>query len=96
MEKPDEPNFDLNLGRFKTLSDGEKGKILQKKKSTSTNNATRLWINCLREYLVEKECPELEAIETSELPSILSNFYFELRRKNLTKLIQMMAKKKSE
>ena len=82
MDNREEPNFNLNFDHFKTLSVADKGKILEKKKTKLTNNATRLWINCLTEYLVKKGYPELEAIETPQLPPILTNFYSELKKKN--------------
>ena len=38
MEKQEKPNFNVNFGHFKTLSDAEKDKIYSKKKVKATND----------------------------------------------------------
>ena len=54
----DLPNFNLNLGRFKTLSKGEKEIIMEGRSAENTVKATRLWVDCFREYLAEKNLPQ--------------------------------------
>ena len=44
MKKQNEANFDLNFGRFKTLSEQKKQELLSKKKAKATNKATKLWL----------------------------------------------------
>ena len=71
MVRADEPNFNLQFSRFKTVSDSEKEKILSNKKAKSTNNATKLWMNCFKDYLIECNHPPLEDIPNEDLPKIL-------------------------
>ena len=82
MDNNDKPNFDLNFQRFKTLSDAEKEEIFAKKKAQSTNDATRLWMNCFNDYLLEKNMPNADKLSTQELAYVLYHFYSEVRKKN--------------
>ena len=82
-KRGDQSNFNVNFGRFKSLSTKEKEEILSKKKAKSTNNATRLWVNCLKGYLIEKNHPDLNNIPNIELNEILGNFYTELKKKKV-------------
>ena len=50
MKPDDKPNFDLQISRFKTLSTKEKDEIYARKKAKSTNDATKLWVNCFQDY----------------------------------------------
>ena len=72
--------------RFKTATSMDKSDILGKRKSENTNSATKLWISCLREYLIEKSYPELETLTDSQLSEILGNFYIEARKKRIPEL----------
>ena len=73
--------------RFKNISTEDKQLIFEQRKSVNTNRATRTWITCFNEYLVEKQLkPECE-LSIDELPSILSDFYINLRKKNIKKIV---------
>ena len=76
-----EATFDLNFGRFKTLSKTEKDEIMQGRSAGNTNKATKMWLDCFREYLAEKGLKPLDEITTEELPNILSDFYTEVKKK---------------
>ena len=60
-----DPTFSLQFSRFKTVSYEEKKKMMEDRKAKSTNRATKLWTDCLRDYLVEKDLPPLESVMTS-------------------------------
>lgn len=66
--------------RFKTVQIEEKNDTMGQRKAPSTNQATKLWVKCLRQYLSEKKLPALEDMETKDLPDMLENFYIELRK----------------
>ena len=72
--------------RFKTLTDEDKQKILDKRKSQNTNNATRLWINALKDYITEKGYPPLEDLSIDLLDEAIGNFYVEARKKNFAEI----------
>ena len=74
MAEKDVPNFNLNFGRFKTVIDNDKEYIQSKQKAKNTNDATRLWMNCFGDYLIEKGLPSVENISNEQLPGILENF----------------------
>ena len=67
-----EINFYLNFGRFKTATSSEKQLMMQNHKAESTNRSTKCYVKCLRDYLFEKNMPELEDIPTEDLPGILT------------------------
>ena len=52
------------------------------RKAKSTNNATKLWIDTLRQYLKYENMPELEEIDTEQLLKILESFYVSVCTKN--------------
>ena len=79
------PNFDLNFGRFKNISKEKKEEIIRNSKAANTNKATDLWMNCFSDYLAEKELPKVQDIATDELPTILSDFYVEVKKKDRKK-----------
>ena len=58
--------------RFKTLSDKEKETILSKIKSENTNASTKMWINCLCDYLIENTSPfpEIEDLDNMQLAEV--------------------------
>ena len=77
----DQPNFTLQFPRFKRVSDSEKEKILSNKKVKPTNNATKLWVNCFKDYLIEQNHPNFEDIPNTDLPNILKNFYSKVKKR---------------
>lgn len=79
----DEKNKKGKKRPFATVNEEKKDYIMNKRNKPNTNKATKLWMNCFQEYLEEKNHPKVEDIEDSQLPSILENFYTEVRRKNL-------------
>lgn len=70
--------------RFGTVNSSEKNLILSKRKAPNTNKATRLWLTCFTDYLLEKDLPKIENISTETLPFILEQFYSEVRKKEST------------
>ena len=64
-------NFSLNSGCFKSLNDAQKDTIMKKTNAITTNNATRLWIDCFRDYLAQKDLPEIEEISNDQLANVL-------------------------
>ena len=61
--------------RFNDISSEEKEGILYKKNRENTNKSTKLWVQCFSEYLIEKGLPDVDAIDTLDLPAILEDFY---------------------
>ena len=66
---------------FKVTSKEQRDNILEEKDPKNTKKLTKLWMNCFREYLSQKNLPEPDAIEMSELPDILETFYTEVQKK---------------
>ena len=80
--------------RFKSVSKEEKDKILNNAKAENTNKATEQWISVLREYLAEKNLPILEEILDNDLPSVLSDFYTEVKKKQKSPAKPLKSSKK--
>lgn len=85
----DGPTFDLQFEefdendefqRFKTVKPKEKDNIYEERIRPNTQKATKLWVNCFKDYLKEKKLATLEETLTENLPNILSDFYTELRK----------------
>ena len=75
------PKIDIKVP-FKTVSDTEKKEIIKSKDASKTKKATKLWLNCFDDYLIEKDLPKIDEIDTSDLPQILEQFYLKVRKKN--------------
>ena len=89
MADDEQPNFNLQFGHFKTITDGEKEEIYKKKRAKATNTVTKSWVNCFSEYLIEKDLPKVDDIDIDDLPDILSSFYVEQgRRSPMTPIIE--------
>ena len=73
----------MNFGHFKTATEKDKVYIQSKEKSKNTNDATRLWMNCFGDYLVEKGLQNEDTLSNKELAGILENFYCELSKKKV-------------
>ena len=55
---------------------------MQGRSAENTNKATKLWVDVLQEYLVEKNmCPLVEILDT-HLPNVLSDFCTEIHKKD--------------
>lgn len=67
--------------RFRTVNEEKKSTIFQGRKAPNTNKATKLWLSCFTDYLDEKNLPGIDDIETEQLPTILEQFYTEVRKK---------------
>ena len=48
--------------RFNKVSFDKKQEIWNKRKAKNTNDSTRLWVNCFKEYLTENALPEIDLI----------------------------------
>ena len=66
-----EPNFSFNFERFKSVNDKETEQLLPKRNARNTNDATKVWINCLKDYLIEKNKLQLHEICNDDLPKVL-------------------------
>ncbi len=75
----------LSKPRFAVSSEQEKAHLMEIWKAKSTNNATKLWIDTLRQYLEHEEMPKLENIDNTELPNILESFYVSVHTKKSEK-----------
>ena len=93
MDAASEKNdFKAKFNRFKSTSKTEKETIFNGRKSENTNRATRTWMTCFNEYLVEKSLKPETEITDGELPQILSDFYVELRKKKVKKIAHKLGK----
>ena len=45
--------------------------------------ATQQWVTCLKEYLIEKQLPDLDLLTNEELGEIIGKFYLEARKKKV-------------
>ncbi len=82
MAGEEEPNFDVTLSRFATVSTAEQKKLLERRQSKSTREQTKCHMNILRMYLMEKNLPKIEEIQDAELPNILKDFYSSVRKED--------------
>lgn len=69
------------MPRFSTTNSKKSDYIRSKGKSDNTNKATKLWLQCFMDYLLEKQLPAIDKITTPELPFILEQFYSDVRKK---------------
>ena len=75
---------------YKTTNAVQKEYILKKCKFPNTNKATKLWVNCFENYLIEKGLPKADGISNDELPEVLENFYIEVKRCNKNSYAEKM------
>lgn len=68
------------ISRFKTLKTNAKEDIYDKRIRDSTKEATKVWLKCFNDYLKEKKLPDAASVSTEQLPTILTDFYTELRK----------------
>lgn len=76
-----EPSKSAKKSRFKTVNDTKKQHIFDQRKKPNTNKATKLWLNCFKDYLLEKNYNTMEELTNDELPLVLEQFYTEVRKK---------------
>ena len=69
--------------RFRAVTDDEKEAVLKKRKAENTNKSTNQWITCLKEYLIEKQLPDLDSLTNVDLAQILGKFYLEATKKRV-------------
>ena len=79
-------DFEAKLSRFKRTTEQEKLEIFEGRKPANTNRATRTWLTCFNEYLVEKQLLPEAQLSNDELPAILTDFYVDLKKKNVKKI----------
>ncbi len=60
---------------FRQLNNEEKQKILDNRMAKNTKNATKLWIGYFKDFLQLERLPDIDSVNTDELPSILENFF---------------------
>ena len=80
-------------GRFDDISSQQKEVILYKKNKENTNKATKVWVTCFTDYLIEKGLPDIDDIATEDLPQILETFML-LFVRNLKPRMRMTLQKK--
>ena len=80
MESESAEQLLISKPRFDLISDEEKQNLLENRKAQSTNRATKQWVQALSEYLIQSNMPTLENIDNENLPDILGNFYFSIRK----------------
>ena len=74
MEWESKTDKKSNKHRFQEKSDQQIEVIISKKNKDNTHKATKLWMTCFTEYLIEKDYPGPDDIDTLDLPSILEHF----------------------
>ena len=70
-----------NIEHFKKQSDEQLELILAKKNKENTHKATKLWMNCFKDYLIKRDLPDPDTILTPDLPQILEHFYASVSKK---------------
>ena len=70
--------------RFDIVGSQEKSDLMKNRKAENTNIATKQWVSCLQAYLNERKLGQLDDIETEDLPKIIGDFYFSIRKKTVT------------
>ena len=70
-----------NKDTFVETKESEIEQLLKGSKSLNTQKSTNTALTRFKLYLKVRELPELEAIDTVELPSILTKFYTDVRTK---------------
>ena len=68
----------LSLNQFKNTSSEDQEEVLKRRKAENTNKSTKLWVDCLQDYLKDKDLGLVNSITEAELPSILEKFYVEV------------------
>ncbi len=58
---------------------------MQIRKAKSTNDATKTWVDTLRQYLAQEEPPDMDEMQLSDLPNVLKSFYVCVRMKKSEK-----------
>ena len=61
--------------RFAETSEDQIQAIIGKKNRENTHKATKLWMSCFTDFLIEKGYEDADAIPTEDLPQILEQFY---------------------
>ena len=67
--------------RFDHLDDETKEHLLNNRKAENTNIATKQWVKCLNEFLASKKLPCVDDIQAEQLPDVIGEFYFSVRKK---------------
>ena len=79
-----EEKEELNANtRFDVVDDETKKTLLDNRKALNTNRATKQWISCLNEYLVERGLSKVDDMDLDQLPSVMGDFYFSARKKSI-------------
>ena len=77
--------FQDNLPRFDIIIQEEKDKLMENRKAKNTNRATKQWVDCFKSYLNERKLGKIEDLQKENLPEIMGDFYFSLRKKQPNK-----------
>ena len=54
---------------------------MRKRCAENTGKATKLWVDCFKDYLSEKNLPAIDLLTLETLPQVLADFYTELKKK---------------
>ena len=79
MTEPSKKKRKLSLDRFKKTTDDDKNDVLKRRKAQNTNKSTKLWIDCLEDYLKARDLGGVDALKAEDLPQLLETFYVEVR-----------------
>ena len=66
--------------KIKPCTDADKEAMKLKAKAENTHKATKLWTNCFQNYLTRNGLPDIDTISNNELPSVLENYFIEIRK----------------
>ena len=70
--------------RFAEVDLATKDKLLANRKAENTNKATKQWIHCVQAFLDQRKLSELKDIPDADLPKIIGDFYFSVRKKRIS------------
>ena len=85
MTESNELNANLNTTNLiDILDEATKDELLQNRKALNTNRTTKQWISCLNAFLKERQLPDVDSLDLEQLPQIIGDFYFSVRKKKIT------------
>ena len=72
--------FKTATAHFDSTTEEEKELLMKQRNAKNTNRATKSSLNCLMNYLIEKEMPTISETSDDDLPHVLI-FYTNMRTK---------------
>ena len=68
MQSNDSKKRKLSLNRFKNTTESDQEEVLKRRKAENTNKSTKLWVDCLDDYVKEKGLRSIEDVTCLDLP----------------------------